>query len=161
MLDDFCFESVSKAIFFNFQIVSGLKIQPKSLACTEEPGKPQSRIRGDVPFAMNHFIDAPGRDIDALGQPVLADSHGAQELLQENLARMDRRKLLSHFVLLVVIHDLHVLGITVRPSEADPPLVVDPDTVMPLPIPAQLFEAVTGRDPKILERFRAIQNHQL
>src|SRR5436305_4117520 len=66
VLDDFGFETISKAVFFHFQIVSGLKVEPEPLACTEEPGKPQSRIRGDIPLAMNHFVDAPRRDIDAL-----------------------------------------------------------------------------------------------
>jgi hypothetical protein len=99
VLDDFGFETVSKAVFFYFEIVAGLKVEPKPLARTEEPGKPQGRIRGYIPLAMNHFVDAPSRDTDTLGQPVLADSHGAQELLQEDLARMDGRKLLSHFVL--------------------------------------------------------------
>ena len=99
MLDDFCFESVSKAIFFHFQIVSGLKIQPKSLACTEEPGKPQRSTRSYAPLPVNNFVNATRGDADTLGQPILADSHWAQELLQEDFARMDRRKLLSHFVL--------------------------------------------------------------
>src|SRR5437016_4962627 len=87
VLDDFGFETISKTVLFHFQLVSGLKVEPEPLACTKEPGKPQSRIRGDIPLAMNHFIDAPRRDIDALGQPVLADSHWTQELLQEDLAR--------------------------------------------------------------------------
>jgi hypothetical protein len=99
VLDDFGFETISKAVFFHFQIISGLKVEPEPLACTEEPGKPQSRIRGDIPLAVNYFIDAPRRDMDALGHSVLADPHGTQELLQEDLARMDRRKLLRHFVL--------------------------------------------------------------
>jgi hypothetical protein len=111
---------------------------------------------------MNNFVDAPSRDTNILGQPILTDPQGSQELLEENLARMDWRKLLGHFVLsLVVVRYLHVVSITVRPSEADPPLVVDPDAVLLLPIPSQLFEAVTRRDPKILECLRAIQNDQL
>jgi hypothetical protein len=81
ILDDFCFESVSKAVLFHFQIVSGLKIQPKSLTCTEEPGKSQGSIRGYVPLPMNNFVDAPSGNADTFGQPILADSHWAQELL--------------------------------------------------------------------------------
>jgi hypothetical protein len=48
ILDDFFFESVSKAILFCFQIVSGLKIQPEPLACTEESGQSEGGIRGDL-----------------------------------------------------------------------------------------------------------------
>jgi hypothetical protein len=99
MLDDFCFESVSKAILFQFQIVSGLKIQPKSLACTKEPGKPQSSTRGYAPLPVNNFVNATRGDADALGQPILADSHWTQKLLQEDLAWVNWWKLLRHVVL--------------------------------------------------------------
>ena len=81
ILDNFGFETVSKAVLFHFQIVPSLKVQPKPLACTEEPGKPQGGIRGYIPLPMNNFIDAPRRDTNTFGQPVLADSHWAQELL--------------------------------------------------------------------------------
>src|SRR5579885_3332795 len=98
--DDLGFEPVSKAVFFYFDIVSGLKIEPKPLARPKETGKPQGRVRGDVPLAMDHFVDAASRDIDALGQPVLADAHGLQELLQQDLARVDGGKLLLRHCLL-------------------------------------------------------------
>jgi hypothetical protein len=81
ILDDFCFESVSKAILFHLQIISSLKIQPKSLACAEEPGKPQGSISGYVPPPMNNFVDAPRGNADTFGQPILTDFHWAQELL--------------------------------------------------------------------------------
>jgi hypothetical protein len=99
MLDDFCFESVSKAILLQFQIVSGLKIQPKSLTCTEEPGKPQSSTRSYAPLPVNNFVNATRGDADTLGQPILADSHWAQKLLQEDLAWVNWWKLLRHVVL--------------------------------------------------------------
>jgi len=73
MLYDFCFESVSKAVLFHFQIVSGLKIQPKPLACTEEPGKSQGSIRGYVPLPMNNFVDAPRRNLRFLCKAILGN----------------------------------------------------------------------------------------
>ena len=99
MLYDFRFESVSKAILFYLQIVSGLKIQPESLTCAEEPGKPQSGIRGNVPLSVNHFVNATWGNADILGQPILANAHWAQELLQEDLAWVNWWKLLRHVVL--------------------------------------------------------------
>ena len=99
MLDDLCFESVSKAILFHFQIVSGLKIQPKSLTCTKEPGKPQSGIRGYAPLPVNNFVNATRGDADTLGQPILADFHWKQKLLQEDFAWVNWWKLLRHVAL--------------------------------------------------------------
>jgi len=99
MPDDFCLESVSKAILFYFQLVSGLKIQPESLTCTEEPGKPQSSIRGNVSLSVNNFVNATRGNADIFGQPILANAHWAQKLLQEDLARMNWWKLLRHVVL--------------------------------------------------------------
>jgi hypothetical protein len=46
----------------------------------------------------------------------------------------------------MVIGDLHVIGIRSSPFEADSPLVIDADAVLPLPVPAQCFEPVGGRD---------------
>jgi hypothetical protein len=52
VLDDLGFESVTQAILLHFQIVPGLKVEPKPLACTEEPGKPTGGIRGYIPLSM-------------------------------------------------------------------------------------------------------------
>ncbi len=43
------------------------------------------------------------------------------------------------------VSDFHVKGIALVPLEADPPLIIDPDTVLPLPIPLKRFQAVAGR----------------
>ena len=40
----------------------------------------------------------------------------------------------------VVIDDFHVVGVTVKPSEADAPLIVDPDAVLAF--------ALTGNCPR-------------
>jgi len=36
-----------------------------------------------------------------------------------------------HHMVSVVINDLHIVGIAFFPSEADTPLIVDPNTVLP------------------------------
>jgi hypothetical protein len=51
----------------------------------------------------------------------------------------------------VVVGELHLVRLTVAPDEADPPLVVDPDTVLALSIPTQAFQAVAGHDAQFLE----------
>jgi hypothetical protein len=52
----------------------------------------------------------------------------------------------------VVVDDLDVVRVTLRPAQADPSLVVDPDAVLARAVPAQGFEAVAGRRLEVAER---------
>ena len=44
----------------------------------------------------------------------------------------------------MIVYDLDVKRIAAAPVEADPPLLVDPDTVLALAFAAELFEPVAG-----------------
>jgi hypothetical protein len=52
----------------------------------------------------------------------------------------------------VIVHDLNVVRIAGVPAEANLPLVVDPDAVLPLSITPQPFESITRRHPQIVDR---------
>jgi len=43
------------------------------------------------------------------------------------------------------------------PTKADPPSLVDPDTVLTLPVPFQSFQVITGRDPQVVEKARPMK----
>jgi len=45
----------------------------------------------------------------------------------------------------------HVIGISVFPMKADPPLIVDPDTMLPFAIALQGFEPVARWNPEVLQ----------
>ena len=45
----------------------------------------------------------------------------------------------------------HVIGISVFPMKADPPLIVDPDTMLPFAIALQGFEPVARRYSEVLK----------
>ena len=49
----------------------------------------------------------------------------------------------------MVVHDFHVLGARVRPAEADPVLVIDPNRVLPGAVPAQFLEAEAGERQRV------------
>jgi hypothetical protein len=61
----------------------------------------------------------------------------------------------------VVIHDLNVVRISISPHEAKPPLVIDPDAVLALPVTTQSFQTVAGRCCQIAELGSAVQLAEL
>jgi hypothetical protein len=61
----------------------------------------------------------------------------------------------------VIIDDRHVVGVAIPPSETDPPLIVDANAVLPGPITAQLLQAVSGRDAKIIQDLRRVDRNKL
>jgi hypothetical protein len=62
--------------------------------------------------------------------------------------------------LLVVVDDLNVFGPCWRPADRDPPLLVDPDAVLPGAVAAQFLQSVAGRDLQVVEGLGYIQDQQ-
>jgi len=61
---------------------------------------------------------------------------------------------------LVIIDDLNIMGVFAVPSEAKPPLIVDPDRILPYAIADELLKTVAGR-AKVVERLGIIQHAKL
>jgi hypothetical protein len=51
----------------------------------------------------------------------------------------------------MVINDLDVVDISLSPGEANPPLLIDPDTMLSLAIAFQSLKPVAWRDLQVLE----------
>ena len=64
-------------------------------------------------------------------------------------------------VLLVIVDDLDVVRVAVLPPEADAPLIVDANAVLPGAIPFQLLQAVAGRDAEVLKLLRGVDEAEL
>ncbi len=60
----------------------------------------------------------------------------------------------------MVVNDLDPVRITVLPGKADPPLIVDTDTMLPDAIPFQLFEPVTRRYAKVVKGLGGVHGNQ-
>lgn len=58
---------------------------------------------------------------------------------------------------LVVVNDLNIEDAAIFPTEADPPALVDPDTVLTPPVPFQSFQMIAGRDPQVLKKPRPVK----
>jgi hypothetical protein len=61
----------------------------------------------------------------------------------------------------VIINDLDLAPVAIVPYKRGPPLVVDSNAVLALPIADELLEPVSRRNPKILQRLRVVQHREL
>jgi hypothetical protein len=61
----------------------------------------------------------------------------------------------------MIVDNLYIICMPVRPDEAYEPLLVDPDADLPGPISSQRFEAVSRGAPEILQSARGIELPQL
>ncbi len=60
----------------------------------------------------------------------------------------------------MVVRDLNVQGVSSRPSEADSPLVVDSNAVLPLPVPPQPFQAVPWGYPEVVHSLSRVHQQE-
>ena len=51
----------------------------------------------------------------------------------------------------MIVDDFDIERIAAVPGETNAPLIVDPDTHLPLPIAPQLFQPIAGRIAQIVE----------
>ena len=61
----------------------------------------------------------------------------------------------------MVVDDLDIFRPRLAPSEADPVLIVDPDTVLPGTVTLELLEAIARRNPEVVEFLGRIQRLEL
>jgi hypothetical protein len=58
----------------------------------------------------------------------------------------------------MIIGDFNLQGAVFVPLETDTPLIVDANAVLPLPVTAQRFKPVCGRDAEIINRGGMVQH---
>jgi len=61
----------------------------------------------------------------------------------------------------VVVHDLDLESVAVFPDEAEAPLIINPNAVLPFAIAAQCFQPISWRSHQVAEFHRAIQLPEL
>jgi hypothetical protein len=143
---DFPVQSVRQGLPRGFEIIPRLEVHPELRLHPKEAAQAQRGIRRDPPLPMDNLINATRRHPDRLGQMVLADLHRLQKILQQNLPRMDRRKLaLGHHLTSVIVHNFHAIGVTVTPHKAHAPLIVHTDAMLSLAITGQRLKSIAGR----------------
>jgi hypothetical protein len=61
----------------------------------------------------------------------------------------------------VIIGHFNVECVSIFPSKAKSPLLIDTDTVLALPVARKSLQSIAGRDMKIVERLRAMNQDEL
>ena len=149
---DLVVQAIREAVLFNFQVISCLKSEPETFRKAEIPLKSQRGIGGNSALSKNNLIDPTRGNTDVLCQSILADSHGLEEFLQQDLSWVNRGEVaLSHPLgsLAVVVIDLNFVCVSRSPQEANPPLIVDPNAVLPSSVTGKLLEAISWRHPQV------------
>jgi hypothetical protein len=60
----------------------------------------------------------------------------------------------------MIVNDLDLVRVTISPPKADPPLIVEANTVLPDAIASKLLEAVPRWHPEIVQRFGRVHGDQ-
>jgi len=60
----------------------------------------------------------------------------------------------------MIIYDFNIVSVSLAPTEADTPLVIDPNAVLSLPVSSQFLKAISWRDKKVIQLLRCIQQEQ-
>jgi len=61
----------------------------------------------------------------------------------------------------VIIGDFHIIGVAITPHEADPVLIVNPDTELPLALTLECFQPVPGQNSKVVCPARCVNHSEL
>jgi hypothetical protein len=57
----------------------------------------------------------------------------------------------------MIVGYLNIIGIRLMPSKTYPPLIVNSDAVLPLPIASELLQSIAWRHPQVFQAFHGIQ----
>jgi hypothetical protein len=60
----------------------------------------------------------------------------------------------------MIVYDFNIVSVPLTPTEADTPLVIDPNAVLSLPVSSQFLKAISWRDKKIIQLLRRIRQEQ-
>jgi len=61
----------------------------------------------------------------------------------------------------MIVRHLDLIRIALPPLKADPPLLVDPDAVLPGPIPRKLLEPVARGNPQVAQIVGGVEHEEL
>src|ERR1043166_8771798 len=88
-------DPLAQPVALDIEVIRRLQFQPEPVRGAEETRQTERGIGSHRPRAVHDLVDPAGRDLQALGQSVLRKLQGLEELLEQNLAGMNRRQTLT------------------------------------------------------------------
>ncbi len=61
----------------------------------------------------------------------------------------------------MVVLDAYLIGMTRFPDKADPPLIVDSDTILTVSVPGEFLEVVAWRRTQVVNRNCGVKHEEL
>jgi hypothetical protein len=61
----------------------------------------------------------------------------------------------------MIVYNFDIMCVPIRPAEANAPLIVDTDTILPFAIASEPFKTVARRYPKIFQSRRCVKHQEL
>ncbi len=143
------------------EVVVRLETHPKLRCRSEIAGQTERGVCRDRPLATNDVIHPRYRYDQLHRQSVRAQPKRLQKVFPQRFTRVDGRHGLSFFrqgsPSSVIVHNCHIDCIEADPTETDPPLAVDPNAVLPAPIPSKRFKTISRNRSQIRECCSSVQ----
>src|SRR5262249_22936762 len=135
------------------EIVRRLEIHPELRCHGEIAGESQCSISRDAAAPIDDLAHAGDGHAEVASETVDAQPERPHEILPQNLAWVHWRKPARSWhhssPSLVIVDDLHVVGIDVVRQEADAVLIVDANAVLPATIARKCLEPVARKRRQI------------
>jgi len=155
----------SARLLSHFEIVVRLKVHPKLGGGSEVARQPESGVRGDWPPATNDAIHSVYRNQQFHCQPIGCQAKRFQKVFPQRFTGMYRNHgfgYLGHNPRSSGAGDnLDLKGIRFNPAEADPPLLVDPNAVLPQAIAVEGLQAIPWNRSEIGNHHRRMNMIEL
>jgi hypothetical protein len=136
-----------------------LKIEPKFGCDPEITAETQRGISGNRPPSLNDLVNSARRDSEILRETVFSDAHGRQKFFGEDFPGRNVTKQLT-FHGSMIIYNFDIICVALAPTKADPPLIIDPNTMLSSPVSFQGLQTVSRWDSELPQFGRGVNEQE-
>lgn len=154
-------QGLANLFLCGLHIEAGLQVHPELWGLPEIPAKPESDISGYRTGAVYNMTYPHGRHTNIMGKFGLRYARLIYNLLKYN-TRMHRLKITLHkispYSMIIGYFDL-MRSVFIKPK-ADPPLIIDANTPLPLSLAGKCLKPVRRRKPEVVNADSGVKLRQ-